>query len=45
MNYDKLDPEEYNKRYHMIPKEIYMEEHWNPLIEKIIENTVKIEKF
>lgn len=35
--YNNLDPQEYSKMYETIPKEIYMKEHWCPLIEKLIE--------
>ncbi|MCX9084517.1 MAG: class I SAM-dependent methyltransferase [Candidatus Methanoperedens sp.] len=37
-NYDKVDPECYDTMYYTIPREIYMREHWRPLIEKKIES-------
>ena len=33
-DYDEIEPEQYEKMYDQIPREIYMKEHWRPLIEK-----------
>ena len=41
MNYDKVNPEKYEKMYEVIPRENYMREHWKPLIEKTIEGYCK----
>lgn len=35
-NYDEINPEEYNEMYSIVPREIYMREHWEPLIEDTI---------
>jgi len=40
-DYDKIDPEQYEKMYDMTPREIYMKEHWRPLIEEAIEKYCK----
>jgi len=36
MIYDAIDPEKYEKRYELCPREAYLHRHWNPLICKII---------
>jgi ubiquinone/menaquinone biosynthesis C-methylase UbiE len=41
MNYDKIDPDYYEKMYDLVPREIYMKEHWRPLIEKELEKYCK----
>jgi ubiquinone/menaquinone biosynthesis C-methylase UbiE len=41
MNYDKVDPEQYEKMYDLIPREIYMKEHRRSLIKKAIEKYCK----
>jgi ubiquinone/menaquinone biosynthesis C-methylase UbiE len=40
-DYDEADPEQYERMYGMIPREIYMKEHWGPLIEESIEKYYK----
>lgn len=35
-NYDEIDPELYDKRYVLIPRERYLYKHWIPLLEKAI---------
>lgn len=41
MNYDKMDPVIYEKKYDLISRENYMKEHWRPLIERQIEKYCK----
>ena len=35
-DYNKIDPEEYQEGYEVIPRENYMKEHWRPLIRDVI---------
>lgn len=36
MSYDEIDPELYDRRHELIPREGYLYEHWIPLVEKAI---------
>ncbi len=36
MSYDEIDPALYDRRFELIPREGYVNEHWRPLIEKAI---------
>jgi SAM-dependent methyltransferase len=36
VNYDEIDPDEYEKRYDLIPRENYMKVHWRPAIEECV---------
>jgi len=40
-DYNKIDPEEYQKMYEVIPRENYMKEYWRPLIGKTIKKYCK----
>lgn len=40
-NYDQVDPEQYERMYETIQREIYMKKHWKPLIERMIEKYCK----
>ena len=35
-NYDEINPEEYSEMYGTTPREIYLKEHWTPLLEDAV---------
>lgn len=41
VNYDIVDPKKYEEMYYKIPREIYMREHWRPLIYEVIRKYCK----